>query len=666
MANLAAADGVTEESGGALIDGHFAIDFAHPLPEAGSGQAAFTAKSLRTGPGFMAVQVQVGWPARVPVLTAMAATPIPNLLVPLGHGAVPMPSGDVGYFIVCQAPPGPSLAADLRPWSEHELVELLVRPAAVALADLHARGVTHRAIRLDNLFRAGPSDSVTLGCAWAAPPASRQPVSSEPPYSAVCLPAGRGDGAPADDIYALGMLLVTLALGRNPLDGVEDETIIHNKLDQGSYATIVGRHRLSTAVSELARGMLADDPEHRPSAMLLSDPPAARARRIAARPQRRAQRAFPLGQPPALTTRVLARSLMNYPEQGVAQLRGGAISLWLRRGIGDGVMASRLDEVCHLREQAALSEEPRADALLVARAVAVLDPMAPLSWRKMALWPNGLGAALNQALHASPLLAVALAEIVSAEVPLAHGALRPERADMQALKADARVQRPLLTAKPVESGTLRLSAVLNPLAPCESPLLAGRWVTRLNDLMPALEVAAAGPLRGKLPPVDRHITAFVAVRRDERAQADLGQLASAVTPSDPMQQLRLLARLQERTYPEPLPALTAWMTEAVGSTTAGFYSQGRRTQLAERLAELGKAGQLPPIVALLDDPATHANDRSGRQAAMERGAAIAAEIEALKADILSRQQTARRVGHDVTSGLSLLVCGVALAAALFL
>src|ERR1700733_3757526 len=101
MANLAV-DETTDDPAANLIDGHFAIDFAQPLPEAGAGQPAFAAKSVRTGPGFMAVQVQAGWPARVPLLSAMAATPIANLLVPLGHGAMPMPTGDIGYFVICQ------------------------------------------------------------------------------------------------------------------------------------------------------------------------------------------------------------------------------------------------------------------------------------------------------------------------------------------------------------------------------------------------------------------------------------------------------------------------------------------------------------------------------------------------------------------------------------
>ena len=89
----------------------------------------------------------------------------------------------------------------------------MLRPAAHVLEHLQGRGITHRGIRLDNVFQSAPGQPVVLGAAWAAPPAMAQPALFEPPYSAMCLPAGRGDGSIADDVYALGVLLLCLALG---------------------------------------------------------------------------------------------------------------------------------------------------------------------------------------------------------------------------------------------------------------------------------------------------------------------------------------------------------------------------------------------------------------------------------------------------------------------
>jgi hypothetical protein len=664
------ANSVSEQPlGGAglnLIDGQFAIDFTAPLPEAGAGQPAFAVRSTRSGPGFMAVQVQLGWPARARMLTALAAAPVVNVLVPIAHGVAAMPSGESGFFVICHTPPGRPLSAEPRVWSEHELMDTLIRPAAIALADLHRRDTTHRAIRANNMFRAGPADPVMLGCAWAAPPASRQPCIYEPPYAAICLPAGRGDGSTADDVYALGILLVILALGRDPMAGLDDDAIIRAKVDQGSYAAVTGGHRLPSGITELARGMLADDPEHRPSAALLSDPAAARARRAAARPARRAQRPFVLGDVSAWTTRELALAVIARPDQAAPHIRNGAVALWLRRNIGDGAMASSLEDAARLRDDSSLIEEPRADALLATRAVAVLDPFAPMSWRRLTLWPDGLGEALNHALHTDPAQALALTEIASTEVPVAFGMMRPERSDIAVLRADARLVRTLLGARLPEHGALRLNYALNPMVPCASPLLAGQWVAKLNDLLPALETAANGPLRATLPPVDRHIVAFIGVRRDERGQTDLGQLATLAASNEPMALLRLLGRLQQYTHPGKLPALTAWMAEVVGGATAKFQSVSRRKALSERLAELAKAGLLPPLAALLDDQAKLNADAGGYQAAIARAAQIDATLEALDAAAAPREAAAFKTARDVTSGISLAACGLALAASVFL
>ena len=248
-----------------LITGRYAVDPARPIAGAGGGLPAFAATDRHGLSGLMAVQAARARPARAQVLRALAGL-TEGVLGPLAHGIGS--AGDAGeeaYYVICPVPPGPAVGAVPRAWGEAELIECLLRPAAQALDRLNARGVTHRAIRPDNVFQSAPGRPVTLGQGWAAPPASLQPALFEPPYSAMCLPCARGEGSIADDVYALGALMVVLALGLIPLAGLDPVGVVRRKLELGSFAALAGEAHLPSAIADLARGMLAEEPEHPPA-----------------------------------------------------------------------------------------------------------------------------------------------------------------------------------------------------------------------------------------------------------------------------------------------------------------------------------------------------------------------------------------------------------------
>ena len=717
-----------------LIAGRFAVDPARPLPGAGGGVPACAAADRLNGrTDLMALAVQPGLPPRARALQGLIGAPAPGearaathgdataaaqgearlaaqgevraaidgMLVPLGQG--PDPAGAGGgqaWYVICPAPPGPALGAALAaPWPEAALLGLVLRPAALALRQLAARGLTHRAIRPDNVFQAGPGQAAVLGAAWADPPAARQPAVYEPPYVAFCAPSARGEGSIADDVYALGVLLLTLATGRVPLAGRDAATVVRRKLELGSYAALVGEDRLPPLLADLLRGMLAEDPEHRPPPALLADPMAARARRVAARPPRHAQHPLRIGAIAAGGARALAHALAVAPQAGLRALRSGAVDLWLRRELGDATLSVRLEEVLRLRsggdrergegERAEVNPDTggadvsRLDALLLVRAVAVLDPLAPLCWPGAPLWPDGLGPALAAAQTGGQAgaqgvkgthgekgpqgeqggteadAAPQLIALILAEAAAAWAEVRAERCDVPFLRAQARQWRALVQLRGPSGGPARLTYLLNPLLPCDSKLLAGRWVARLADLPPALEAVAGTEAAGRSAPVDAAILAFVAARAPPGSGMET-DVPAAMRGIPILICFRLLAVLQLRFHPAPLPALARWLAGRAGPLLDAWRNAARRAERAEQLTAMAEAGQLAPMLALLQDPAGRSAEERDFHAARAERARLDAELAAIADGAAARAALARQWGQEIAAGIGLAVLALVL------
>jgi hypothetical protein len=639
-----------------LIGGQYAVDISHAVPDGGGGLDGFAVNDRHGARvGLLAVRTRDHAPARAPALLALLAGPVDHVMTPIAHGAA-----GAGYFVICPLPPGPPIwphgAPSITPWNERALLDDLLRPAALALDRLADRRVTHRAIRPDNAFRLKAGEPVTLGMGWAGPPAALQPAVFEPPYVAACPPSARGEGSIADDVYALGVTLLTMAVGRRPMDGMDDTAIVRRKLEVGSYAALVGDARLPPVIADLLSGMLAEDPEHRPHPGMLVDPGSARGRRVAARPSRRAQRSLDIGITQAWTLRNLADNLGRDPEQGARLLRMGAVDSWLRRHLGDPGLAARLDEIAGPTAGRDMASDGVADQLLITRAVALLDPLAPLWWGGQALWPDGIGPALayTDRPAGDPTRAEALRGLIDGEIVTSWIALRPERIDVAAVKSVTRLQRGILRQRGWGGGLAALRYALNPLLPCASPLLAGQIVVRAADILPALEAAATRPEQRRLAPIDAEIGGFLVGRGETNLLPDLAALSTAADPARiGGLQLRILAGLQAQFLAPPLPQLGAWLGELAAPAVAVWRSRTRRARADAAFGELRQTGNLLALLRLVDDRPALETDAREAQAALQDVAAIDHELSLLLQGAPARTSFARRIGYELTTALAL-------------
>lgn len=654
-----------------LIGGLYSVEIGQALPDFGAGQPCFAVVDHRYGRrDLMAVQAAPDAPARPLPINALASLAIEDLLLPIAHGRAPAGQGMHACFVVMPKPPGPPLWPGLAPsqtgaaWSERDLLDHVLRPLARALAQLQATGMTHRAIRPNNIFRARDHDAATLGGAWAAPPAMLQPCVFEPPYSAHCHPAGRGDGSIADDVYALGVVLIALASGATPMAGANDETIIRRKLERGSFAALAGDLRLSPGMADLLRLMLAENPEHRPPPAVLADPATARVRRIATRPAPRAQRPIDIGGVAAWDARNLAYALSRAPKSAVSLLRSNGIDLWLRRTLGESALAAKVDEIVRNRANDPITDPAKADAVLLMRTIALLDPLAPLCWRGLALFPDGVGPLLAfvtaDAVHAPQLHQLEV--VIQEEVSVIWKEVAQARFDMAMLRLDCRQQRAILRVGGWAGGALRLAYTLNPLLPCHAKQIRHDAVLRLSDLTPALDRAASGILDFI---IDADIAAFISARYNGRMDSDFVILAEHEDLDiDPpghrgLAQLRVLARICEQNPARRWPALAAVALPPARAALAQWRGHTARSDREAALLQAAASGALATMLAVLSD--THAQATDARDAALAalELRSIDEETERLRSAGTDRAALARTTGNEIAAGIGMMALATA-------
>jgi hypothetical protein len=635
-----------------LIADRYSVELTQPLPELGGGLPAFGAVDHKGGEArLVAIAASRHASPRLRCLQILQR-PIDNLMVPVAHGVGPGAGGGQGYYVICSAPVGRPVSAGLEPWPEGALLESALRPIAQVLIALQEAGISHRAIRPTNVFAVSPNNPVTMGAAWAAPPAMHQPVVYEPPFSALCHPAGRGEGSIADDIYALGVLLVTLATGRVPMADQDDDTIIRRKLELGSFAVLTAGANIPPYTSDLLRGMLADDPDHRSPARLLMDPTTARARRVAARPPRRSLRPLTLNDIAIFDARSLAYSLSRDERKSVLALRAGTVSQWLRRGLGDGGLAAAIEELVRVRmaEGTALAD---ADTRLLMHAISTVEPRMPFCWREVAFWPDALGTLLAEGLTGDRKLAMIVEEVIRSDVlSLWDGHEADQlRDDGYLTSYDGRQARGFLQRNG-DSALLRLCYGMNPLLPCEGAGMQQLWVIELPEMVAFLEHCATAEADGEL--LDNNMLAFIAARGDRQTNASVNLALGALDPA--ARQIRLLGLLRDlqiRHYHTRLPGLAAWAASRVRPRLETFQNRRTRASLLDRLNRLAAEGFLREILALAEDNAIRAEDLAGGQQAAAMIAAIDVEMHALQNPDRARRGLTAQLGREASAAIGM-------------
>jgi hypothetical protein len=448
------------------------------------------------------------------------------------------------------------------------------------------------------------------------------------------------------------MTVLALLTGADPAMGRSADQLMQARYAQGSYATFCeGRPdiKLGSGVQTLLKGLLNDDPELRwdiESLLGWCENPRMLARRSAG--QHRALKTLMVGDTECRYRAQLPGLMHRHQEQAAGLVRSGALGNWLRREFDDKDAKAAIE---------ALTASHSDDSQLVSASAIYVHPPRPLVYKTLSLMPEAIGTMVAEAFARQDRDRLeAIVELVQSPLPM-------QWISAQELRHDMMVQLSALFASILEwfndpslgAGIERCLYELNPTLTCQSPIIAGRQVSSLRDLVAALDDAVG---RGVSPSdlVDRHVAAFMMSQRSaiapflqrlERASDDQKELRMAV--------FQLFARLQQWTSIRSLPNLTRWCADHLAFVLDDFRSEVRRDVFQHKMSAAAEKGDLAGLQPMIESEKVRTRDAKEFAQARAQYQARHAQLTALQTGGHQRMQHAIVYGQQVAAALGSFV-----------
>ena len=588
-----------------------------------------------------------------------------EMLKPLRWGRVDWkPSGREEIVIILPQPPGPplmpSLDAQIQPWLVRELKRDFVGPVVDLLRRMHDENVPHRNIRPTNLFQNLEDGSVIPGQIYSAPPGYDQPMLFEPIDRARCLHMGRGTGDASDDMYAIGVTMMMLALGRNPVADIAEEELLRRRIQLGSYNAMLGDNKLHNELAPVVRSLMRDDAHERWSFSDLSNwVQTGRVNPSQPTPGSRADRPFEIGGEEATTARELSYLMSKNWDAALKVITTNEIEHWVDRSLKDRQLAKELGECAEL---GAFGPKQMTPDIMLSRILSTLDPTGPICFRSMTVIPDGFATATVAALDDNTLTNDFAGLIAGKLMTFWHESQARPKPWMLAASEVAEKISVFLSRKAAGFSIERCAYTLNPALPCLSPLLNRSAPLQVRELIETMDRHAGD---GDFL-FDRHIAAFLGARIGGSVDRELTEIDDAdEDAARRIAQLRLVAYAQSKNSSTAAKRLYAMFLEHLEPVLNEYNNIPMREKLRRTARKAASRGSLNDLVRIVDNRKNRTWDARAFDMARRRFALLEREMHRLRTDASMLRRQSIRLGHQIAANIACLAA-VAAAATLII
>lgn len=650
-----------------LVAGQFLVRVSSPLPELNTALArAYEAVDEKDSTrSIYALVCDPHMPVRGKHFKLLLGTSLRHCVSLLAAAPSELTSLGRRFVLIYERPRGKPLSVLLRERGKHFpesfIAEKVIGPLADALHQLSELGIAHGRINPNNVFF---GETLTLGEFLSEPCGYSQPYHYEPPDRAQADPAGKGEGTPALDIYAVGALAAYLRIGsalfaKSP---TADQHVLR-LLREGPYQAFSQNIDYSEGMTDLLRGTLNDSVHERWTWDQLRH--WSRGRRfnmLPPSPPPPSSRSFHIGQYVLNHARDVAQGLFMHWDITGKMLIDNSLLRWIELSAGKKDVAEILRRALQSTAGAMAVRNPEQMNDIIARCLTLLDSNAPISLPSVRVHVEGVGTLLAEALRTGNTEKKdALIEIIEQSMATywmdqqkrRDEYLSPELSDAL-WKLDR--MRIVLKNKGYGFGIERCLYDLNPDLGCQSPLLDGEYAGTLRELLLALDRVAAKKARTEMP-VDRHIAAYISSKLNILRESEAMELhrIPKISKHKALMALKLYEQAGNSVGKAALPCLAGWLGVSLLEALEQFRSHTLKRDLMQGIRELVPSGSIHALYALVCQKAFAEADVNGYREAVYAYHKMAEEIFSYK-----DRHTLKKRATQTGNAIARQIAGVAL------
>jgi len=609
-----------------VLERRWQLDLNTPLPEFDCKSAKAYATIDRKHPDkqqYVAHICEAGSLPRTDAIAQLINNPHPNLMAVMAAGVVEISrTSEERFVIIYERPKGKKLSTLIASLNKRPSFEFIcsqvIAPLALAIQHINELGLTHGSVNCDNIYF---HSEAVLGHFVVEPCGFSQPFNYEPLERMQALPAGKGAGTISQDYYALAVVVLYIIYGANHFVGLSEDALIKSIMKEGAFNALTRQKDMPEVFYDFFRGLLGPNSKDRWGYKYLKAwLDGKRYNVMPAPPPQEAIRPFEFEGGTANTRREVAYLFSKNWAAVPDAVSSGQMTNWVAISLRNKELNEYL--IGMARALNAIQKNDIALDEQIMRVIAVFDHTGPVRIRKLAFNLDGMNS-----LFAELVLNKADAEVQSLMrfIELSMFNFIVEQRNKENEKRDEsnsaggydeiigrfERMRAIIRNAGLGFGVERILYDLNPNIQCLSPLLAGKYVATLPDLLKALDQLAPTLSRDK-DPIDAHIAAFIASRLNINHDIRLNELRShpILAKSHALIALKLLAAAQRKSRLSHLSGLTHWLALRILPLLGEIRSKTLKRKILTLLEKTAKAGSLPKMAEVFIESGYNAVEES--------------------------------------------------------